>query len=312
MAGDAAEQAEGESDEALVAEATVVLSRMYPQKTVPKPEETIITRWRADPYARGSYSYVGLEATADDYNHIAASIDNKIFFAGEASCGTHPATVHGAYISGLRAASEVADAIFGPIQVPTPLVYPKSKSGSKRKAENNVAEKLRELKQKRLAEYEDRLKVALHKALGDRPHKPDRTGLANPFLLYQKDKWGICKERCDKEKQRAMGDPGAKASRNELRAALGRMWKEAPEEERRPYLAESEKNKRINEQASEKYKEQLIRWEDMAENFRQEWRKKNPSKPSKEELELLQQAEDEAAETKRMRRTDGFYDEESE
>jgi len=38
---------------------------------------------------------------------LAASIDDRIYFAGEASHRESSATVHGAYLSGLRAAGDI-------------------------------------------------------------------------------------------------------------------------------------------------------------------------------------------------------------
>lgn len=61
------------------------------------------------------------EARPSDYDLMAQPVGN-LHFAGEATCGGYPATVHGAYISGLRAASEVYESILGPIKVPEPLV----------------------------------------------------------------------------------------------------------------------------------------------------------------------------------------------
>jgi predicted NAD/FAD-dependent oxidoreductase len=40
---------------------------------------------------------------------LAASVDKKLFFAGEATERNHFSTVHGAYLSGLRVAQEVGD-----------------------------------------------------------------------------------------------------------------------------------------------------------------------------------------------------------
>lgn len=54
---------------------------------------------------------------------MAQSVGN-LHFAGEATCGTHPATVHGAFLSGLRVAAEVMEAMAGPIRLPMPLVGP--------------------------------------------------------------------------------------------------------------------------------------------------------------------------------------------
>lgn len=298
MAGDAATQTELETDETLINEATAALSKMYSDKTVPLPTETIVTRWQKDPYSRGSYSFVGAEATADDYDSMAKPIGNSLYFAGEATCREYPATVHGAYISGLQAASEIAESILGPIHVPSPLIPAKPKlhasysslSGLKRKAEESVIEKARELKSARLEFYEEQLKQALVAALGERPVKPGRTG-ANPFLLYQKDHWFICKAKCDEARRKATDNSEAKATRNEVRAALGQMWRDAPEEEKRPYLNETENNKKNNAASVTEFKRKLAEWDKGAIKFRKDWKDSNPSIPSDEEIMLARQAE---------------------
>jgi monoamine oxidase len=61
--------------------------------------------WRADEFARGSYSYAR-PGHADDRAVLAAPVDNRIFFAGEATSPNFFSTVHGAFESGLRAADE--------------------------------------------------------------------------------------------------------------------------------------------------------------------------------------------------------------
>ncbi|PWW72164.1 hypothetical protein C7212DRAFT_228477 [Tuber magnatum] len=319
MAGDAATQTELESDDTLINEATTALSKMYSDRSVPLPTETIVTRWQKDPYSRGSYSFVGSEATADDYDMMSKPVGNSLYFAGEASCRAYPATVHGAYISGLQAASEIAESMLGPIQVPSPLIPPKPKfqgsysslSGSKRKAEDSVIEKARELKSARLEVYEDQLKQALVKALGERPTKPGRSG-ANPFLLYQKDHWFICKAKCDEARRKATNNPEAKATRNEVRAALGQMWRDAPEDEKRPYLNETENNKRSNAASVTEFKKKLAEWDKAAVKFRKEWKEANPSVPGDDEVLLARQAELEIAEIKRSRKLNGFIDSDDE
>jgi monoamine oxidase len=63
-------------------------------------------RWRADPLARGSYSYA-LPGHADDRATLAEPVDGRIFLAGEA-CSTHDfSTAHGAYRTGVAAADDV-------------------------------------------------------------------------------------------------------------------------------------------------------------------------------------------------------------
>ena len=77
-----------------------------------------ITRWRADPWALGSYSYLAPGASSSTRRTLARPVGDRLFFAGEATDGDHPATVHGALASGRRAAAEVvANAPAGPVVV---------------------------------------------------------------------------------------------------------------------------------------------------------------------------------------------------
>ena len=66
MAGDAAHAAEASSDEALIVQTTIKLATMFKLKEPPLPREAIVTRWQSDPFARGSYSYLGPEAQPGD------------------------------------------------------------------------------------------------------------------------------------------------------------------------------------------------------------------------------------------------------
>ncbi|MEO0484401.1 MAG: FAD-dependent oxidoreductase [Pseudomonadota bacterium] len=70
------------------------------------PTAVSITRWRGDPFARGSYSYLAKGAQSAQRADLARAI-GPLFFAGEATSSDHPATVHGALLSGLRAAREL-------------------------------------------------------------------------------------------------------------------------------------------------------------------------------------------------------------
>ena len=80
---------------------------------IPEPDAVDITRWLADPFARGSYSSLAVGATPDDRTALAAPVAGRLFFAGEATRTDYPSTVHGAYLSGLAAARALARAAQG-------------------------------------------------------------------------------------------------------------------------------------------------------------------------------------------------------
>jgi len=64
------------------------------------------SRWAHDPFARGSYSHA-LPGHADKRAVLAAPVDGRLFFAGEATSPGFFSTAHGARDSGERAAGEV-------------------------------------------------------------------------------------------------------------------------------------------------------------------------------------------------------------
>ncbi|MGW3449642.1 flavin monoamine oxidase family protein [Streptomyces sp. NPDC001076] len=104
--GDWGRQIERMSDEDVVSSALGSLRRIYGD-SVPDPVAHWITRWGADPLALGSYSYVAVGSSHADHDAMAGPVDGVLHFAGEATCGHEPATVHGALYSGHRAAERV-------------------------------------------------------------------------------------------------------------------------------------------------------------------------------------------------------------
>jgi monoamine oxidase len=68
------------------------------------------SRWAHDPFARGSYSHA-LPGHADKRAVLAAPVDGRLFFAGEATSPNFFSTAHGARDSGERAAEEVLAAV---------------------------------------------------------------------------------------------------------------------------------------------------------------------------------------------------------
>lgn len=282
MAGNAAHDVERTDDKTLVQEVTEKLRKMFSPRHVPEPSESIVTRWRRDPFTRGTYSYVGPRSMPGDYD-LMAKKHGQLVFAGEATCGTHPATVHGAYLSGLRAASNVLDMLLGPIRVPTPLVERSvqpigaaSVAGTKRTfdeagSQADAAEAPKVQKE----EYEAAIIDAILKSIGERPVKPGKAGV-NPFLLYTKDFWAPCKEECDKARRAATGNPGAKASREEIRATVGRWWRNASEEVKKPYIDAGLKAQEDSARNIAEFKEKVAMWDREAERIRREYMAAHP------------------------------------
>jgi len=63
--------------------------------------------WHADPFARGAYSYVPVGAMGAR-EALAEPVEGALYFAGEATeTNGHSATVHGAIVSGKRAARQI-------------------------------------------------------------------------------------------------------------------------------------------------------------------------------------------------------------
>ncbi|RKF82581.1 Lysine-specific histone demethylase 1A [Golovinomyces cichoracearum] len=273
MAGEAAFATEKSTNEDLLIEASGVLKKIF-GPSIPNPIETIITRWGQDEYSRGSYSYTGPNFKPDDYEAMAQPIGN-LFFAGEHTCGTHPATVHGAYISGLRAASEVLDFMIGPIKIPE-LLIPHKDSAAKRKS--SEARSPKDPKQTRLETYELQIWNAIQEKLGDRPWRPSNN-CANPYRLYSKDKWEEAKRICEEGRRPGKG----KLNPNEVKKIVAKLWKDASEEEKSPYIKQAEIQKNAYAASLTEYNMKVEQWDKDASAFRELYEKEHPSVPGPDE-----------------------------
>ncbi len=94
------------TDVEIVASAMQTLRTAYGPH-IPDPESFRLTRWGQDPFAWGSYSFLPPNATPEMMDTLAEPVAARLFFAGEATYRAHPSTVHGAYLSGLRAAEAI-------------------------------------------------------------------------------------------------------------------------------------------------------------------------------------------------------------
>ena len=302
MAGESAYYAEKASDAVLVAQCLEQLRNCFGRSNVPQPIESIVTRWGSDRFARGTYSYVAAEARPGDYDLIAAPISN-LFFAGEATCATHPATVHGAYLSGLRAAHEVYDSFVGPIAIPGTLVPP---VGSKTAATSTLVQSTpvnpidltqmadghhlaqqpkrkgdpvipagtftRPVKEKDSSLHEAwdaAMWVRIYNDLGPPPTKPAKLNI-NSFLLYSSEHWEEVKLRLADERVKFNKKP-KQSERDQVRVELGKMWAALTEVEKKKYTDVTSRNREENERGLKEWSVKAAAWDKRTWEVKEVW-----------------------------------------
>ena len=323
MAGDAAYQAESIPDAALVAEVTQELVKIFKDKEVPLPQESIITRWGQDPFARGTYSYVGAEAIPGDYEAMAQPVGN-LHFAGEATCATHPATVHGAYISGLRAASDIIDDLLGAIEIPKPLVSwsaaahvekPHSGTPPQRSLSQSLSQSRKpqtpttilsedaDSRKARLETFEAEIIDAINVSLGFRP-APPKNPRSNAFLLYTSENWASVKQY--------LAETATKHERNDIRGQLGVQWSALSEEGKRPYKEKAEAAKVASQMDALTYDARLREWDAKAIELRRKYIQEHPGVLTEQEerdmWEALEQYGELEGSERKAKRASGYAD----
>lgn len=104
--GRLAAELERQGPEAMTAFALDELAGIYGAGIRDRLSFLAASAWVGDRFARGAYSSA-LPGHADDRAALAAPVDNRLFFAGEACSANDFSTAHGAYLTG-RAAAEAA------------------------------------------------------------------------------------------------------------------------------------------------------------------------------------------------------------
>jgi len=99
---------ETQSEPAIVDSALAVLRTIF-GNGIPTPVATKVSRWGSDPFSLGAYSFNAVGSTPRMRDALAQPVGGRIFFAGEATSRQSFATAHGAYLSGIRAATEIRD-----------------------------------------------------------------------------------------------------------------------------------------------------------------------------------------------------------
>jgi len=99
------------SETDLIADVTKALKVVF-GNTAKAPSRIFLTRWNNDPYAKGAYSFAAVNSGYADHVTLAQPLQ-RLLFAGEHTHEKYRATVHGAYLTGIREADRVLAAVPG-------------------------------------------------------------------------------------------------------------------------------------------------------------------------------------------------------
>ncbi|KAL8186672.1 UNVERIFIED_CONTAM: hypothetical protein K2H54_004449 [Gekko kuhli] len=115
IAGEEAEFMETLTDAEVLGDLTQMLRRVTGDPGLAPPKNILRSKWRSQPYTRGSYSYVAVSSSGDDIDALALPLPEgasdpkalQVLFAGEATHRTFYSTTHGALLSGWREADRL-------------------------------------------------------------------------------------------------------------------------------------------------------------------------------------------------------------
>ena len=72
------------------------------------------TQWSSDPFFRGAYSFLAPGSSSVDRSNLQQAVHERLWIAGEHTSVEYPATLHGAFSSGARAAADILTSLSGP------------------------------------------------------------------------------------------------------------------------------------------------------------------------------------------------------
>ncbi|XP_054165495.1 peroxisomal N(1)-acetyl-spermine/spermidine oxidase-like isoform X2 [Oppia nitens] len=114
--GKEAVELEKMDNEEINEELSQLLQQLFNNSKLPKADNIVVTRWGSDPFSCGSYSYIPTNSSNRDIELLSQPIyadpanDKPIMlFAGEATHPSFYSTVHGAFLSGRKAAYYLQD-----------------------------------------------------------------------------------------------------------------------------------------------------------------------------------------------------------
>ncbi|CAL1696662.1 unnamed protein product [Somion occarium] len=113
VTGSFSKRIEALPNSAVKAEVLSVLQAMCPNITIPQPIDFYFHHWHSDPLFRGSYSNWPANFLPEHSANLRANVDERLWFAGEATSKRYFGFLHGAYYEGEAIGLAVADCIKG-------------------------------------------------------------------------------------------------------------------------------------------------------------------------------------------------------
>lgn len=105
-------ETESMSDGQVVDAAMDSLRRIY-GSGIPQPSNMLRTSWSSNPHSYGCYSFFTKGYESSVLEVLGQEVDSKLFFAGEHTTSLYNATVHGAYLTGIREADKIKQLVNG-------------------------------------------------------------------------------------------------------------------------------------------------------------------------------------------------------
>jgi len=141
ISGSEAVEAEKMLEKNLVDEIMSTLQHLFSEIQIPLPLAYKATHWGSDPHACGSYTFLPPGTSDEDYQILQSPINfsgdtisgnqdgasMRLFWAGEHTSRSFPSMAHGAYLSGIRAATDIFNNIIVPIEDKTSATIPTDK-----------------------------------------------------------------------------------------------------------------------------------------------------------------------------------------
>ena len=107
LTDDFADKVSSQPDWVTKSEVMDILHEMYPNSSIPEPEDFLVTDWKNDPLYYGSTVTVPVGATDEMYDVLSAPV-GRLYFSGDGMNGNFTGFIRAAYYSGAATGEEIA------------------------------------------------------------------------------------------------------------------------------------------------------------------------------------------------------------